>query len=140
MSSRLSQANILIPGVQQLKCPLCYEARWWRVKGLTHLGRRRLVQDIEQRFACIFSGDLRCADTGKPYEPQLCWDDLDSRWVSQYLEVHPSRHGPRRYCTRTFQTLERQRQIDWYLQCTVATYAGLVQSLALEHGHPTFHP
>ncbi len=109
MSDQQDRKVLYLPDDSTLKCKTCYLLRWNFTRGLTHLlSRRKLVVEIEQCIArvCACDIELRFFDTGKIYEPGWCWDDVDARVVSLYLETDLSGAQPKRYCTRI---LERQR-------------------------------
>jgi len=133
MPEHLTQSIVYVPSNEQLHCPLCYLERWKRVKILNHLSRRRLILEIEQSFARTSHIEFRFIESNHIYQPAFCWEDLDGRWVSQYLEGDTSGEKPKRFCTRR---IERQIQIDLFLQETMAQYEPLVSRLREAHGHP----
>lgn len=133
MSDQSKKPILYVPSVDQLKCQRCYLERWKRVKGLTHLSRRKLVLEIEQFFARSFDLEFRLIDTNEIFHPGWCWSDIDARWMSQYLETDSTGEYPKRLRPRR---MEYQIQLEIFLQCSTAQYAEITNSLRQTHGHP----
>lgn len=133
MDIRSNKQIIYIPSDPQLKCWLCVLLRQQTVKGLTQFSRRAFVREMEQFFARAFNIQFRFADTNEIYEPGYCWSDIDSRWVSYWLQRKISSKQSKPFDVRD---LEKQRQIDTYLRCTISQHAARVRHLAQAHKHP----
>ena len=127
----------VVPEDVTLKCKEgCYFWRWNTTRSLIHLlSRRKLVIAIEQCIARLYASDieLRFMSTGKVYEPGWCWEDVDARIVSLFLEADSSGEEPKRYCTRN---LERQRQLHLFLSMTNSKFWNIAEKLRQAHGHP----
>ncbi|GJL49743.1 MAG: hypothetical protein NPIRA01_09700 [Nitrospirales bacterium] len=132
MPSQAHNKIIYIPSIESLRCWICVFERQQAVKGLTHFSRRAFVREMEQFFARAFNIEFRFADTSEIYLPGYCWSDVDSRWISYWLQRDFSKEQCK--CV-DIRDLEKQRQIDTYLRCTISQQAARVRQLAQEHGH-----